>query len=167
MNIDDGICMCRFLSEGIDAKHVCISTWWAPWLPSPPFVASCSLLPLPDDSTQVIASKLRRKCPCFAILHDPWLPVSSNAGNETMIPSFGSPRSSRLFCRPSLHYPPRGRRWMVVRGPGCAVGCRHCWCQNIKCRPGCTGGCHHYLMVPEYQMPGGSHRCCHSPLIDG
>ena len=115
MNIDDGVCMCQFLSEGIDAKHVCISTWWAPWLPPPPFVASCSLLPLPDDSTQVIASKLRRKCPCFAILHDPWLPVSSNAGNETMIPSLGSPRAS-FAGLPSTILPVDGVGWWYV-GP--------------------------------------------------
>ena len=81
----------------------------------PSFVASCSLLPLPDDSTQVIASKLCRKCPCFAILHDPWLPVSSNAGNETMIPSFGSPRAS-FAGLPSTILPVDGVGWWYV-GP--------------------------------------------------
>lgn len=164
MDIDDGVCMCRFLSEGIDAKHVCISTWWAPWLPSPLLwlLAPCcpSLMTLHKLSPANYAASV------------PALPFSMILGclSHQMPVTRHDPLfwiSSRLFCRPSLHYPPRGRRWMVVCGPGCAVGCRHCWCQNIKCQPGCTGGCHHYLMVPEYQMPGGSHRCCHSPLIDG
>jgi len=114
-------------------------------LAAPPFVASCSLLPLPDDSTQVIASKLRRKRPCFAILHDPWLPVSSNAGNETMTPSLLDLLAPLLPAFPPLSSP-----WTALDGGTWARMCR-------RMSP---------LLVPEYQMPARMNRRM-SPLLDG
>jgi hypothetical protein len=88
--------------------------------------------------------------------------VSAPSALSLMVPEYQM--SGGVPPLPSFPSNPCGRRWMVVRGPGCAGGCHHHFhgrssCPMILglrvrrhgarisnvgwCGPGCAGGCHH------------------------
>jgi hypothetical protein len=94
--------------------------------------------------------------------------ASASSALSFMVPEYQMPDGISTTAAIPLQGSPHGRRWMVVRGPGCARGCHHLFQERSSC-PMILGlrVRHHSLMVPEYQMPGGASTAAAIPLLDG
>jgi len=86
--------------------------------------------------------------------------VLSKAGNETMIPSLGSPRAS-FVGPPTIALPADGVGWRYV-GPDALEDVTVDGARISNAGPDVLEDVI-IILVPEYQMPGGFHRCRRSP----